>query len=118
MQSGQAHLVDVPQLALLNQLHEEPEGKGGRTVHQQLADKEVHALHVVSLVIVAGERPQNRPEPLVAWLTNLEVLVLRKSPRQVSLNLNSGLGSRFLLLQGLILSPALLILRHDHLANV
>lgn len=55
LEARQTHLVDVTQFALFDQFHEEPERQVIRAVHEELSHKEVHALHVVSLVVVARE---------------------------------------------------------------
>ena len=59
VEARQPHLVDISELALLDQFHEQPEGQGVRAVHQQLPYKEIHPLHVVCLVIVAGKCPKH-----------------------------------------------------------
>ena len=56
-------------------------------MHQELSDEEVHALDVVSLVVVAGKGSQDGPESLVAFLTFVEELISRECPRQVILYL-------------------------------
>ncbi len=52
-------------------------------MHQQLPHEEVHALHVVRLVVVAGERPENAPQLLEALLVGLEVFVLGEGTVEV-----------------------------------
>ena len=54
----QSNLINVSKLAAFDQFDEEPEGQRRRAMHQQLADEEVHTLHVIGLVIVAGEGSQ------------------------------------------------------------
>lgn len=75
MQAGQAHLIYVTQFARLNEFHEEPERESRRAVHEQLADQEVHALHVVRLIIVTRESAQHRAQFLDSWLTRLEEFI-------------------------------------------
>ena len=86
-QSGKTHLVYVSKFTFLDQLNEEPERHGIRTMHQKLADEEVHTLDVVGLVIVAGEGPQDLPQLFLSWLTRLEELIFGKRTIQIPIYL-------------------------------
>ena len=58
-QARQAILEYVPQLALLYEFDEEPEGHGLLAMDKKLTHNEVHTLHIVHLLVVACERPQH-----------------------------------------------------------
>jgi hypothetical protein len=55
LEAWETVLIDVSKFAFLDELYEEPEGKGARAVHEELSDDEVHPLNVVSLIIVASK---------------------------------------------------------------
>ena len=71
----QALLEDILEPVLVNQVNEKVEGNDMVAVQEELPNDEVHSLHVVDLVILAGESPENFTELLVPSLTNMEVTV-------------------------------------------
>jgi len=76
---------------LLDQVDEQPETKSIGAVNQQLPNKKIHALDVISLVIIARKCPENVPELFKSGPILLKILILREGPVKVSINLLSRL---------------------------
>ena len=93
MQTWKTNLIDISKLTLFNEFHKQPKSKSIRTVHQQLPNQEVHALNIVSLVIIASKGPQHLSQFPVATISYLEKLIFWKSAIEIPVNLQS----RFLL---------------------
>ena len=118
LKARQANLIDVPKLALLYELHKEPERQTVRAVHQQLPHQEVHTLHIVRLIIVAAERPQNSPQLHLPKLSSLEERVLWKRSSKISINLQGTLLLRHKVREALVVFLTLLILLHYQLTDL
>jgi hypothetical protein len=74
-------LIDVSKFAFLDKLDKKPESKGTRAVHEELSYDEVHALDVISLVIVASKGGENFAQLFLTGLSILEIVIFRESSR-------------------------------------
>ena len=83
-----------------------------------MSDQKVHALHIVGLIIIAGERSQHRAQLLHARLASLEELVLWERARKVPLDLLHALCLRAELLEQSVLLLAFLILFQYNLGHI
>lgn len=87
VEPGKAHLIDLSDPALLDQVNEEPEGKRGGAMHDEPAHKETHPLDVPHIFVVAAEGSEYVPEPLSPARSFLEVLIPSECTGDVHLDL-------------------------------
>ena len=87
-------------------------------MQQQLSDQKVHSLDIVGLIVVTGKGSQDIAELLVARLSWIEKLVLRKCPAEVPVNLQCRLLLRLQLLQAFVVLLAFLILIQYDLGDI
>lgn len=117
VQARQTSLEDIAQIVLFDERHEEPEAQCLRAVHEQLAGHEVHALHVVHLLVVAGESAQHMPQFLVSLGALKEILVDGERTTQIAFNLGGRVGLGIQQLEAVIVTLALVVFVHDSLAH-
>ena len=84
---------------------------------KQLPDHEIHALHIIDLFIVAGERTKNIPKPDVSLGLLLEVWIQGEGAAKVTLDLRRRPGGGLHQSQALVMVLALLVLLEDCLTH-